>query len=634
MELRIPSFLTDDSPPYVQTIQIQTEHADLREISPKEEESTMLKDIFSCLIGGEGLYIKRDKRGKYVLNCNLRDSTQCFIDRLLPTCDKFYKIQKYSESHYDFRYGKVVHTVCYSIREFLVNYIKQISEIEAIPRKTLSIVCINITKASEVISCISGIVDTITNMRGPKICTEIYRALSSKRGLPHIREPLSKLFNDSVAPVLEYIEKWVFQGKIDDPYKEFFIVDQQLSPDKMDTYRTFWEDKFTCDEENAPKFISPTMMDLIIDTGKVQAVIVTIGKKPLPMTEKLTITSIQYEGQLRQTYKQASQLLIKEMFDTYHLLDAIDMIWNVLLFNRSDLFSNFMRIASAKMKKTRDEVSPQDLEELLSIVYKPFQYLSPSIALNRIYIDVLQLHAVSASGTKPVPKFRISNDNTLWDFFAIRPNVQWPINIIIDEESKIRYEIMFRWLLVWKRLEKSYKSIWEVGNRITKMRKLNSSMVMRQISVIRFSVQTFISLFLNYLSTSVIHPSFSKFREKIQKATTIEEINVFHKELHETLEKGSFLFNKNIFDYIIKDATICWSVGKDIKKFYKSIDNDVTSEEQRAELARIPLAGFTKFKTAIRSTVSTITSTVTNEATPIFVDFALSITGNSFFSND
>ena len=634
MELRIPSFLTDDSPPFVQAIPAFDDKVDLRDVSKKDEETVILKDVFSCLIGGDGLYIKKGKDGKYSLNCILRDSTQSFVDKIIPTCDNFNKIQNYAENHYDFRYGKVVHTVCNSMRRYLLKYIQQVSEVESLPRKSLSIVCISLSKQSDVIKVISEIVDTVSNLRGPKICTEIYRVLSSKRGLPHIREPLTEIFNCSVKPILEYCEKWVFSGKIDDPFNEFFIVDKQLSPDKMHAYKTYWEDRFICNDENAPKFIPSAIMELIIATGKVQAVIVDIGKTPLPMTEPLTVASIQYEDQLKETYKKASALLIHEMFNTYHLLDVFDMIWNVLLFHRSDLFTNFMRIAAGKMKKSRDDVSQQDLEELLSIAYKPFKYLSPSLTINRIYIDVLQLHAVTAEGTKPVKKFKISGDNTLWDFFAIRPSVAFPISIIIDEECRIKYEIMFRWLLVWKRLEKNYKTIWETGNRIMKSRNLRKSKTMQRISVVRFSVQTFISLFLNYLSTSVIHPSFSKFREKIVKATTIEEMNALHKELHEMLEKGAFLFNKNIFDFIVKDATICWRVGKDIKTFYKSIDNDCTSEEQCEELSRVALAGFVKFKSAVRSTVATIMSTCTNEATPVFIDFALSITGNSFFSAD
>ncbi|EAY11580.1 Spc97 / Spc98 family protein [Trichomonas vaginalis G3] len=631
MELDIPSFLTNDELPFLNPPDYSEDQVDLREIPQKDEESALMKDLFSCLLGGDGTYIRRTKQNKYLVQAILRDSTQSFIDQLIPICDKFYYCQKFSETHYYLKYGKIVHTVCNAIRKYLLQFMEQVSEIEALPVKSLPVICINISKSAEFLDVLSEIVTKIENLKGPKICTIIHQAISTNRGLPYIREPLTALFNQSVQPILEYIEKWIYEGKIDDPYNEFFIQTNDISPDIPDPHRTYWNDHFTCNEENAPMFIPSAIINLIIATGKVQSIIADCNKQQLKQTNKITISSIQYEGELQEIYKSASNILISEMFSQYRLMDIFNTIWNVILFRRTDLFNIFYRVAGNKMRRDKSEISPADLEDLMSIVYKPFEFISVKLEKQQLLSVYTTIQSVTIKGATKQKNIRITSGTTQWEFFTLAPKVSWPISIVISKEFQEKYALFFRFILLWKRIERKFSNLYSFVNTFMRKHSKTSSMTILKVSAIRFSIHTFISSLINFISTSVIHPSFSKFKSAIQQSTTVEEIIDHHNMLQQSILKGLFFLNKDVFKDVMYIAAVCEKFASEVRSFFKSIDNDITTEEQRQKLSDPVLLQFQRFKKSVNALINNLNATSKNEASSVFTDFVLTVTCNRFY---
>lgn len=632
MDLEIPSFLTNDELPFLNQPLDSADQVDLREIPPKDEESALIKDIFSCLIGGYGTYIKKMKDNTYLVQAIIRDSTQSYIDQLIPICNNFMLCQKYSESHYSFKHGKIVHTVCNAIRKYLYQFIGQIAQIESMKMKSLPIICINVSKSAEFLNVLSEIVKNIENLKGPKICTIIHQALSANRGLPHIRDPLTVLFNQSVQPILEYIEKWIYEGKIEDQYNEFFIQTNDISPDVPDPHRTYWNDHFTCFEENAPMFIPNTIIDLIIATGKVQSIIAECNKQQLTKSNQITISSIQYEGELLSIYKLASKILISELFNNYRLLDIFNTIWNVILFRRTDLFNIFYRVAGNKMRRDRSEISTVDLEDLMSIVYKPFEFISAKLEKQQLLSVYTTIQSVTIRGSTKQKNIRITSGKTQWEFFTLSPKVSWPVTIIISKEFQDKYALMFRFILLWKRIERKYTNLWNYANTFMRKHAHTRSNAVLKVSAIRFSIHTFISSLINFLSTSVIHPSFSKFQTALKSSTSIEEIIDHHNLLQQAILKGLFFLNEDVFKCVMYIAAVCEKFAKEFRIFFKSIDNSMTTEEQKMLLSETVVNQFKRFRNSVNTLINNLTALSKNEASSVFTDFILTLTGNRFYT--
>ena len=69
VELSIPDFILDDTPPILFQDELSNEVIDLSKLTPKDEEKKLISDLFFCLIGCDGTYIRR-KNNKYYLACN------------------------------------------------------------------------------------------------------------------------------------------------------------------------------------------------------------------------------------------------------------------------------------------------------------------------------------------------------------------------------------------------------------------------------------------------------------------------------------------------------------------------------------------------------------------------------------
>jgi gamma-tubulin complex component 2 len=73
------------------------------------------------------------------------------------------------------------------------------------------------------------------DFKGGKLLSTIYEKFCKTRGDPQIASMMEKILETTCKPYFEMIEKWIFQGIIQDPYDEFLIVqnDFQISNSKL-----------------------------------------------------------------------------------------------------------------------------------------------------------------------------------------------------------------------------------------------------------------------------------------------------------------------------------------------------------------------------------------------------------------
>lgn len=85
----------------------------------------------------------------------------------------------------------------------------------------------------------------------------------TKHGDPFIKSYIVRILQVVSRPFYEILERWVYEGELDDPYHEFFVAcDNTVSKDKL------WQSKYTLRQDMLPSFLSQDVALKIYSIGK------------------------------------------------------------------------------------------------------------------------------------------------------------------------------------------------------------------------------------------------------------------------------------------------------------------------------------------------------------------------------
>ncbi|CAF1290773.1 unnamed protein product [Adineta steineri] len=134
--------------------------------------------------------------------------------------------------------------------------------------------------------------------------------------------------------------------------------------------------------------------------------------------------------------------------------------------------------------------------------------------------DVLQLTA-----KMDIPNSISLLDSTLFDYFDLQYNIQWPLNIVISPDMLEKYKIIFRFLLRILIVKQVLNEIWIM---LKACKRQNSTLT--PLHQYRHQMQHFMTVLSNYITNQVIQIAWNEFLRKIQKAKHINEIAAAHSE--------------------------------------------------------------------------------------------------------
>lgn len=85
----------------------------------------------------------------------------------------------------------------------------------------------------------------------------------TKHGDPFIKKYITDMLQVVSKPFYEMLERWVYEGELDDPYGEFFVAcDPNVSEED------FWQSKYSIRENMLPSFLSKELGQRIFSLGK------------------------------------------------------------------------------------------------------------------------------------------------------------------------------------------------------------------------------------------------------------------------------------------------------------------------------------------------------------------------------
>lgn len=631
VELVIPEYLLNNKPPIlgIETA-VSSDPAILSELPADVEQKALLKDIFSCLVGGDGAYIKADGKGIYSIKCIARDSVTNFIEKLIPACNDFYLIQRYSETHLEFSNGRVVHALCAALRSFLFDYVSQVASLEVHPQITLPLILTELQIPIEILRILATVISEIkkSNLYGVPVTSLLYTTLSKFRGYPHARDIFNFIFTESIQPVLRFIEKWVFAGEIDDPSNEFFIR-SNIKEKKIDTIPdNFWDDRYSIVHERKPSYLSTSVIDYIFSAGKARSVLCGCGKYKPEMERKLTLKDIQIEAPMIEISRVSSSLLINFFLHEQELENCFRTIKTVFLCQRGDWLSSFLRLADSTLRRPREQILSQDFDpHIAAIVDKNLRrFIKGHIEEEQLPQVLLKIHTMAITenpkSSKAAMKSRITTSQSLWEYFSFKLQVPSPLNLVITKAAQDKYSILYRHFLIWQRLERKFCHEWKLPNSL------------RQISAARHAMHVFITAYRNYMSTIVVHPAWENFENMVKEVKDLDQLVYAHENMLQQIMKGCFILNSKISkrtNYIIN---LCWHFAKELKKWNKSVSNKVTKEEEMRKLADCLLQYYRRFRKDVAELIDELRNQAEKEVDPCYTDFILAITITRAFQNN
>ncbi|MFS8007389.1 putative gamma-tubulin complex component protein [Helianthus anomalus] len=353
-----------------------------------------------------------------------------------------------------------------------------------------------------------------------------------------VRSLLEKMIDSANSAYLGILERWVYEGLIDDPHDEFFIAENKsLQKESLtqDYDAMYWRQRYSL-KDDIPSFLANSA-ETILTTGKYLNVMRECGHTvQVPALENSKLTSFgsndHYLECIKSAYDFASGELLNLMKDKYDLIGKLRSIKHYLLLDQGDFLVHFMDIARDELAKTPNEISVEKLQSLLDIALR-----STAAAADPLHEDVtcsvdscsllkrlstlkdLQTGETVAETEEPLS---ITGVET----FSVNYKVQWPLSLVISRKALTKYQLIFRFLFHCKHVHRQLCAAWQV-HQGARTRDRHGTAISTS-SILCRNMLKFINSLLHYLTFEVLEPNWHVMHNKLENAKSIDEVIQYH----------------------------------------------------------------------------------------------------------
>lgn len=97
--------------------------------------------------------------------------------------------------------------------------------------------------------------------KGGALASTLYEF--SHHGDANVQKLVKRILESVCAPLYGMLMRWITDGELDDPYKEFFIRARDTIPGER-----MWHEKYQVRDSMVPSFITKSQANKILGTGK------------------------------------------------------------------------------------------------------------------------------------------------------------------------------------------------------------------------------------------------------------------------------------------------------------------------------------------------------------------------------
>ena len=369
------------------------------------------------------------------------------------------------------------------VRDMLYNHLIFVSSIQQkfstlTPQQLLSLL---LSKDIEKLIAASIICTNIMHKKGCDLYNRLYSF--SSHGDNNIKEVASQMERKCFELYDSFIRSWVSQGRVSDPFSEFFIQ----CDDSIRLCSEWWRSRFSLiSDDMIPLVLHKDMIQRIFNSGKVlnflrqwaEPVNLNINND-IPLEEYVEIAS-----------KETTDLMMNLMFKDNNLVQAINDIHNYVLIQRGDfVFSLF-------------DVDHVSIARKLTNIIEAFSH-----------------HLIREID------FKIKNDDWQLSYQALPP-----LSAIFGKNELNVYKIISTILFKLKKTE--YLLIH--ADRST-----------RQLSLVYYEMLHFVQLVLNFLNIHVIQNSLKKLLKMLENPKDFDEILKAHTKHTVDIARGCWIVSSS-----------------------------------------------------------------------------------------
>lgn len=583
------------------------------------QEQLILEDLLYAMMGIEGRWIKKKIGPKepgvqeFVLSPRIRDkSLVTVVNRIIPICSYFSYIRHYIDVYNRYEYGVVSHAFCSAIRRMLKEYLILIAQLESRFRHNRTLTLMKtwfyIQPCFPTMERLHKICKLATDNIGTKIpaggqLLNVIYVTMKKEGNEQAQNLYKHLISEAAVPYFAMVESWIYSGLIHDPFNEFEIKSQETLLREKNLFNdTYWDKRYTLDEDKVPRFFTKSLSQKILTTGKYLNVIRECGRSiDCPVEKKLhySTNETEFVEIIDEAYKFASMKLLNLLLHEKQLLPRLRSIKRYFLIHQGDFLVHFMDIAEDELTKSISHTTSIRLESLLEVA------LRTSNASSDIYKDDLSCYIDQytleqklewmrqpLSGGKKretatyeplnIMHEKVNTDLPRLEGFTLSYSVRWPLSVIISKGTILQYQCIFRHLFYLKHVERHLSKTW-LNHQSTKDLGLRDKFLPSYD--LRHRMLHFIQSLTYYLMVEVLEPNWHELERKLKAVGTVDEVLKHHNTFLSKCLKECLLTKCHyiLFKPLRKMMKMCLIFANNIERFGNQTSHQIVFERLKGK---------------------------------------------------
>ncbi|CAG2176410.1 unnamed protein product [Oppiella nova] len=550
----------------------------LNSLSVAEQESALIEDLLFVLIGVEGKYIRlqplKDKPNKHdiIVDKSGDELLYTLAARITALCPYFSQIIHFIDTIDN---GLVNQSLVAAMRAQIKDFFTLISQLETQHRKsdlTLQKMWYYLQPSFTHLAILKDIASKVSKSKsiGGAVLSILHENTISLTGNTKAQEFCLSLTRKASESYFEILETWIYEGIIDDPFKEFLVEDKANESDEVILDDLFWENRYEVIRSRIPVFFE-RHSDMIMKTGKYLSVIRNCGRQiSRPHTpEPLIYTTEErvYIENIESAYKFASKELLHLLVDESDLIGRLKSIKHYFFMDLGDFIVQFMDLAGDELEKDIDDIALNRLDSLLELSLRTSLMNSDAykddvrieLLPDSLHSQMSQILNIGVNSIKDPKELSIPEPYVLKgsEALALDFHVSWPLSLIISRKNITCYQMLFRHLFYCKYVERQLEEVWK-GNKIAKRFTLNAVTGYGQAFALRQKMLNFVQNLEYYIMLEVIEPTFHQFLEYVQtKVSSVDDMMRSHEDYIQKCLRDAMLTSGELLRAIVQLLRLC-----------------------------------------------------------------------------
>ncbi|CAN1262169.1 Gamma-tubulin complex component 2 [Linum perenne] len=235
---------------------------------------------------------------------------QEFAHRLFPLCKSYLLIDQFVESRSQFKNGLVNHAFAAALRNLLLDYQAMVAQLEhqfRLGRLSIQGLWFYSQPLMASMQALSTVVQKAS-------ANNFAKAMAGDNAVRSLLEKMTECASNAYLGILE---RWVYEGVIEDPYGEFFIAENKsLHKESLtqDYDAKYWRKRYSL-KEGIPSFLA-NISGIILTTGKYLNVMRECGHNvQVPASENSKLTSFGSDHHYLECVKAAYEFAGNELLN-------------------------------------------------------------------------------------------------------------------------------------------------------------------------------------------------------------------------------------------------------------------------------------------------------------------------------